>query len=94
MILKFNWPFKVGFVVGVQSALKTPTHGFKICFDCYQTYGFPFAMHESGTIVHLDQFIWSGVVANLAVALTVSFLLGLIFKYVSGFFIKRSNSLP
>jgi hypothetical protein len=52
----------------------------KICFDCYETYGFPFEMHEYGTIAHLDQYIWSGVIANLTVAIVASVLLGTLFS--------------
>jgi hypothetical protein len=44
--------------------------------DCYDAYGFPFAMYERGTILHLDQFIWSGVVANIAIAFGISALIG------------------
>lgn len=52
----------------------------KMCFDCYKTYGFPFDMHEYGTIAHLDQYIWSGVIANLSVAIVASILLGFLFS--------------
>ena len=51
--------------------------GTTICFDCYESYGFPFVMHENGTILHLDQFVWSGVVANLSIAIFASVLVGL-----------------
>jgi len=96
--------FVLGFVVGmitftvlnIRSAI--PEGFFKanrgICFDCYETYGFPFTMHEYGTILHLDHFIWSGVVANLTVALVGSFLIGILFKYLGQFFVSRRNDLP
>jgi formate/nitrite transporter FocA (FNT family) len=65
-----------------------------ICFDCYEASGFPFTMHEYGTIAHLDQYVWSGVVANLTVALVGSFLLGVLFNFLGQFFTSRRNNLP
>jgi hypothetical protein len=53
-----------------------------ICFDCYELWGFPFAIHESGTILHLSRFIWSGVVANILIAIVFSFLVGSSFKLI------------
>ncbi len=87
--MKINKCFTVGFAFGILlfvianliSAIPD-NKGFKICFDCYHTYGFPFVMHEEGTMLHLDQFIWSGVVANIAIALFISFLIGLVFKFI------------
>jgi hypothetical protein len=94
MIILLNRIFSVGFALGlfifaalnVYSAFRGLSRGFtKLCFDCYETYGFPFAMHESGTILHLDEFIWSGVVANMAVAVAASILLGGLVSYLARF---------
>jgi hypothetical protein len=102
IILKRSFLF--GFAVGmITSALLNissamPDDFFSnnrgICFDCYETYGFPFTMHEYGTILHLDHFIWSGVVANLTVALVGSFLLGIVFNFLGQFFASKRNNLP
>ncbi|MBX3243834.1 MAG: hypothetical protein KF685_05205 [Acidobacteria bacterium] len=67
------------FFMNVRSAMMNrynPNGSVRICFDCYETYGFPFLMHESGTIAHLDQYIWSGVIANIAVAVLSSIIVG------------------
>ncbi len=58
-----NKMFKVGFLIGIlffifaniYTALPHRKDG--ICFDCYETYGFPFALYEPGTVLHLDEFI-------------------------------------
>jgi hypothetical protein len=84
-----NRAFKLGVLSGVLFFLITniysvlpPRRADQVCFDCYETFGFPFAFYESGTILHLSQFIWAGVVANISIALFAGFILGLIFKLV------------
>ena len=87
--LNWNKSFILGFALGtlvfagmnLYTALPNWSR-LGICFDCYETYGFPFDMHESGTMLHLNEFIWSGVVANLAIAVLTSLLFGLLFKFV------------
>lgn len=85
-LLKNN-SFKLGFIIGILFFIAANFYTILpkskvICFDCYNTFGFPFNMHEEGTILHLNQFIWSGVVANFAVGLVFSFVLGIIFKLI------------
>ncbi len=83
-----NIAFKLGFLAGILffvlanifPALFNINSG--ICFDCYETYGFPFALYESGTVLHLNQFIWAGVVADISIAIISSLILGLVFKYI------------
>ena len=83
-----NRAFKLGFLVGILFFVfanvyaSLPEREISICFDCYVTYGFPFAMYESGSILHLKEFIWVGVVANVSATIFFSIILGLIFKYV------------
>ena len=86
--------FKLGFLAGILSFIfaniyTMPDKGEGFCFDCYETFGFPFALHERGTILHLNQFIWAGVVADTAIALVFSLTLGLIFSYI---WLKTSSS--
>jgi hypothetical protein len=84
-----NKAFKLGVLSGVLFFLIAniysvlpPTRADQVCFDCYESFGFPFVFYESGTISHLSQFIWAGVVANISIALFAGFILGLIFKFV------------
>lgn len=82
-----NKAFVVGFTFGIVITFLVnfytllPERGF-ICFDCYETWGFPFAMHESGTMLHLNRFIWAGVIANISIAIVFSSLLGLVSKFI------------
>ena len=84
-----NKIFWAGFVIGVLFfiaanifSLFPNKKGFKLCMDCYCTYGFPFPLYESGTIAHLDQFIWSGIAADISLTIVVGFLLGLTFNLI------------
>jgi len=95
--------FKLGFFIGILSVILSvicaniytalPDKKGGMCFDCYETYGFPFALYESGTILHLDEFIWAGVVADISIAIVFSLMLGLIFKYVWSKISSRPVSL-
>ena len=60
-----------------------------ICFDCYEAYGFPFVMHEYGTILHIDRFVWSGVIANLTIAIISSIVFGVGFTIALRTIYKR-----
>ena len=84
-----NIAFSLGFFVTVLIFLFTniysvlpPRRADQVCFDCYETFGFPFAFYESGTSLHLSHFIWAGVVANISIALSVGFIIAYIFKFV------------
>ena len=79
--------FWVGFIIGILAVISGNIFSFFInfdamCFDCYETWGFPFAIYESGTMSHLSRFIWAGVVANFFLTVVFSFILGLIFKFI------------
>lgn len=100
MFKLYDTAFKVGFSFGILLMVLANFYtsfpdgginrGGAICFDCYETWGFPFAMHESGTILHLNQFIWAGVVANISVAIVFSFISGLILRFVWSKFKSKS----
>jgi hypothetical protein len=90
IMMKPNRAFKVGFLIGaiafivlnVISAAYTfpfPDRHSSVCFDCYESWGFPLTAHESGTMLHLDHFIWSGVIANAVIALLGSAFFALLF---------------
>jgi hypothetical protein len=46
-------------------------------FDALKEFGWPFRLHRSGTILHLDEFLWKGLVADLVIAVCVSVCIGL-----------------
>lgn len=95
-LLGFSLTFVAFFIANVWSAMAnrySPNGAIKICFDCYETYGFPFVMHESGTILHLDQYIWSGVIANLTVAALGAMFTGWLFSLIARSLFGRKSSL-
>ena len=81
--LFFGIAFSFFALMNIISALPKgwPSRSGGVTFDSYETYGFPFVMHEYGTIFHLDEFVWSGVVANLSVAFVSSLIIGLLAAY-------------
>jgi hypothetical protein len=48
------------------------------CFDCLTQFGWPLRLHQSGTILHLDRLLWSGLIIDILVALVVSTSIGLL----------------
>ena len=90
-----NKPFIIGFGFGLLLVLIANIYTLRpesgaICFDCYETWGFPFAMHESGTILHLSNFICAGVVANFFLTIVFSFIVGLVFKFIWSKFTSKT----
>lgn len=79
----FDFGFVAGIILFVFANMFTiPDSGNGICFDCYEAVGFPFTFHEKGTILHLNQFVWAGVIADISIAIIFSVVLGLMFNYV------------
>jgi hypothetical protein len=46
--------------------------------DFYYEFGWPFPVYRSGSILHLDQVHWCGLIANLAAAICAGVVLGVI----------------
>jgi hypothetical protein len=46
------------------------------CFDCVTRFGWPFRLHQSGTIMHVDEILWIGLSADVFVVLSASTLAG------------------
>ena len=81
----FDKSFKVGIMFGVLLYVviyiyNIPPSPKSICFDCYEVSGFPFISYESGTILHLNNVLWLGQIANVFVAVNFIIAIGLIFK--------------
>jgi len=47
-------------------------------FDALKEFGWPFRLHRSGTIFHLDEVLWKGLVADIAIALCDSSSIGFV----------------
>lgn len=63
-----------------------------ICFDCYEAYGFPFTVYESGTAFNLGRYLWLGIFLNLLVGFLFSFLMGILTAYffrLIAYFVNR-----
>ena len=45
-------------------------------FDDLKEFGWPFRLHRSGTIFHLSEILWKGLVADIAIAFCVSLCIG------------------
>ena len=90
--------FKLAFIISTlvfalinlrPSSSNCPVDSKTISFHCYETYGFPFTWHENGTLFYLGGFVWSGVVANLTIAMVTGIALGLSFKVTLDFIYKK-----
>jgi len=46
--------------------------------DFYYEFGWPFPVYQAGSILHLNQIHWCGVIANTSVAVFAGIVLGLI----------------
>jgi hypothetical protein len=50
------------------------------CFDCLKQFGWPFRLHQSGTILHIDEFLWPGFIADSLIVLLSTTGIGLLCK--------------
>ena len=46
------------------------------CFDCVQRFGWPFRLHQSGTIMHVDDILWMGLSADIFIAVIACTIVG------------------
>jgi hypothetical protein len=46
------------------------------CFDCLKRFGWPFRLHQSGTIMHVDELLWMGLSADILIAVCASTIIG------------------
>ena len=53
------------------------TEGCRQLADCGYKFGFPFAAFTHGTISHIDNVLWSGVMTDVAAALIAGVAVGL-----------------
>jgi hypothetical protein len=50
--------------------------GYGFCDDCFITFGFPFELWGEGGFVTVRTILWSGLIANISIAVWASLLLG------------------
>ena len=50
------------------------------CDDCFLSFGFPFPLWEEGGFVTIRRVLWSGLVADVYIALSFGLLLGWAYK--------------
>ncbi len=62
----------------------------RLCFDCDNGYGKPFRIYESGSMIHRRGILWSGLLADIVVAIVVNTIIGLIFYFLAAKLLKRS----
>jgi hypothetical protein len=83
---RISWPFICGFILGLLGFVLITGYIDKrarpICFDCHETFGFPFTFLETGGLEHTQRYIWSGILANLALALPFGLIVGILVKRV------------
>ncbi len=48
--------------------------GYGSCDDCFLSFGFPFPLWEEGGFATVKRILWSGLIADLYVAASVSIL--------------------
>lgn len=56
--------------------------GYGFCDDCFITFGFPFEIWGEGGFVTVRTILWSGLIANVAIAISASILLGWALKRI------------
>jgi len=56
--------------------------GYGFCDDCFITFGFPFELWGEGGYVTVRTILWSGLIANVSIAVWASVLLGWVLKKV------------
>jgi hypothetical protein len=87
--------FALGFVVGFALLFAANYYSYtqmqnSFCDDCFISFGFPFEVWIEGGFVTIRRIVWSGVVANTAITVCVSFILGWVVEKIS----KSRSRLP
>ena len=66
------------------------SYGF--CDDCFISFGFPFPLWEEGGFATVRHILWSGLIADLSIAIWTSILLGWVLKKILLKVSKRESS--
>jgi len=87
--------FNLGFVIGILLFFAFNYYSLSANYsgriDGFGESGFPFSWMDSGWF--LQRILWIGLIANILVAATFSFIVGLIFKSIWSKISSRRSSL-
>ena len=105
MILLRSRPFLIGFFTGlllvvianIYTAYPEYMRGsndritFVEDFDGLTETGWPFRFHRSGTLVHLNEVLWLGLIADITIAIGIGIAGGILFQYLLSIWRLRLN---
>jgi hypothetical protein len=83
-----NTAFKVGFVAAILIFIFLNYLSFvsnecsEWIDDCGWSFGFPFNLYMEGGFISFKEILWLGLIADIFIAITFSFALGLVFRFV------------
>ena len=80
--------FVVGFLAGMSLFVIANVYSYSQMndfdiADLVHEFGWPFPLYRSGTILHLDNIIWGGLVTNISTAVLASLIVGQICAVIS-----------
>ncbi len=82
---RFRKPFGIGVTCGllICSFFNYYSYLHNVCSegidDCGWRFGFPVEFYEKGGFVGFEKIIWVGLIADICFAITLSFLIGVLF---------------
>ncbi len=83
-----NKAFVSGFFVGLVAFYLTNYCSYlqnrpgNFCDDCGWSFGVPFRLYQEVGFFSVKEFLWFGLTADILIAITFSFIVGLILKFV------------
>ena len=77
--------FGIGFVSGLAYFVSANFESYRnvdrsSCYDCFVFLGFPFDLYQTGGFAGPTTFLWPGLIADIAIAMLVSAIVGLLLK--------------
>ena len=77
--------FALGFLSGIVACLGLNFYSLAAnyggCLDCYGPFGFPFTLGDERVFKYF-KFLWTGLIADMAFAVALSFGVGYAFTYI------------
>jgi hypothetical protein len=63
------------------------------CYDCFVYFGFPFDLYQTGGFAGPTKLLWGGLIADVAIAMIVSAIVGLLLKIIVSRTTHSSNAV-